>query len=225
LTDRRDLDFSLPMPAGGDASLAAECLKNHAQNGIRIRSRALITTMWARLALGDMFIHGIGGAKYDQVTDAIIARFFEIEPPAYVTVSGTLHLPVPHCKEAAEKVHRLRDRLRRLEFQPERFLESVSNSDGAQMAEARQLAEEKWSWIARRVTPENFRERFLAIRRLNGRLQCSVESIRDETFRALLRAEQNSRATSILTWREYAFCLFPGEEIQEFFSRLLPKRA
>ena len=30
-----------------------------------------MTTMFARLLLGDTFLHGIGGAKYDQVTDSM----------------------------------------------------------------------------------------------------------------------------------------------------------
>ena len=51
--------------------------------GVRLRPRALITTMFARLVLSDIFIHGIGGAKYDQVTDAIVRRFFAVEPPEY----------------------------------------------------------------------------------------------------------------------------------------------
>ena len=63
--------------------------------GIEIRPRALITTMYARLFLSDLFIHGIGGAKYDELTDAIIRRFFGIEPPAYMTVTGTVRLPIP----------------------------------------------------------------------------------------------------------------------------------
>ena len=37
--------------------------------GIKLRTRALTTTLFARLVLSDMFLHGIGGAKYDQVTD------------------------------------------------------------------------------------------------------------------------------------------------------------
>ena len=61
---------------------------------MKIRSRALITTLWARLALGDLFLHGIGGAKYDQVTDRLIERFFGLQPPGIMVLSATLHLPV-----------------------------------------------------------------------------------------------------------------------------------
>src|SRR5262249_52760991 len=37
--------------------------------GFKVRFRALTTTLYARLLLGDLFIHGIGGAKYDELTD------------------------------------------------------------------------------------------------------------------------------------------------------------
>ena len=224
VTDRHDLAFTLPMSRDGDASRAVECLQAHHRKGIRIRSRALITTMWARLALGDLFIHGIGGAKYDQVTDALIAGFFRVKPPGFLTVSGTLHLPVPHGDGSSNEVRILRERLRRIKFQPERFVDELDLLGEGQMAGIRHLETQKWDWIDKKVTPENCRERFLSIRRLNEGLQTWVEPIRDNTIRALGRAEQATRATSILTWREYAFCLFPGEALQSFFARLLPKR-
>ena len=50
--------------------------------------------MFARLFLCDLFIHGIGGAKYDQMTDAIIERFFGFAPPDYLTVTATAKLPI-----------------------------------------------------------------------------------------------------------------------------------
>ena len=53
---------------------------------------ALVTTLFARLVLSDLFIHGIGGAKYDQLTDELIRSFFGLAPPDYLVISATLHL-------------------------------------------------------------------------------------------------------------------------------------
>ncbi len=80
LSDRKAIRLSISL-AGNDASLAAEQLAELKRSGIKIRTRALITTLFARLLLGDLFLHGIGGAKYDQVTDLLIGRFFGLEPP------------------------------------------------------------------------------------------------------------------------------------------------
>src|SRR5262249_37449043 len=54
------------------------------QRGIKVRPRALTNTLFARLFLADLFVHGLGGGKYDELTDAIIRRFHGIEPPAFL---------------------------------------------------------------------------------------------------------------------------------------------
>ena len=69
LSDRQAVEIRLPLTPDGDAARAVEQLADWGRRGVKIRSRALITTLWARLVLGDLFLHGIGGAKYDQVTD------------------------------------------------------------------------------------------------------------------------------------------------------------
>src|SRR5207244_11160094 len=58
----------------------------------QLRPRALTLTLFARVCLGDFFIHGIGGGKYDEVTDVIIRDYFGLDPPAYQVLSATLHL-------------------------------------------------------------------------------------------------------------------------------------
>jgi hypothetical protein len=67
LTDRRALTLGLP----ADEDQQLEIWAAWEQRGVKIRPRALMTTMYARLVLSDLFIHGIGGAKYDEVTDNI----------------------------------------------------------------------------------------------------------------------------------------------------------
>jgi hypothetical protein len=60
---------------------------------VRLSPRALTLTMFFRLALVDQFIHGIGGGRYDQVTDRLIARHFNIEPPRFCVTTATLYFP------------------------------------------------------------------------------------------------------------------------------------
>ena len=50
------------------AALAQSPYAGLQTRGIKLRSRALTTTMFVRLFLADAFLHGIGGAKYDEVT-------------------------------------------------------------------------------------------------------------------------------------------------------------
>ncbi|MGB0716056.1 MAG: hypothetical protein ACPGXK_09270, partial [Phycisphaerae bacterium] len=59
-----------------------------AEAGASIRPRALTLTLIARLLLADIFIHGIGGAKYDRMTDDLIRRYFGCQPPGFTCVSA-----------------------------------------------------------------------------------------------------------------------------------------
>jgi hypothetical protein len=49
--------------------------------------------MFIRLLLADQFVHGIGGARYDQVTDKLIARHFGLAPPRFAVTTATMYFP------------------------------------------------------------------------------------------------------------------------------------
>src|SRR5689334_21153410 len=74
----RDFEFD---PAAKGFEAAAKLQEWLGQNRLRISPRALTLTTFFRLLLADQFVHGIGGARYDRVTDRLIARFLGIEPP------------------------------------------------------------------------------------------------------------------------------------------------
>ena len=81
--------------------------------------------MFARLVLSDIFIHGIGGAKYDQLTDAIVRRFFGVEPWEYLVATATLKLPLPrHSIEEADMA-RIDQMLRELRYHPELYVDAT----------------------------------------------------------------------------------------------------
>jgi len=67
---------------------------------LKIRPKALLLTLFNRLFISDLFIHGLGGAKYDMVTDEIIIEFFKVEPPHFLVPPALyisiLNLPLQH---------------------------------------------------------------------------------------------------------------------------------
>jgi len=210
LTDRRSLRISLPVTGQADMSRAIERLAAWHDQGVRLRPRALVTTMFARLVLSDIFIHGIGGAKYDQLTDAIVRRFFGVEPLEYLVATATLKLPLPRRSIEMADVARIDQLLRELRYHPELYV----NGNSA----AHALVSEKRRWVARHVPPHERRTRHEALERINRALYDLVQerrthllSERDE-LRALWRNE------TILGSREFAFCLFPADSLR---TRLL----
>jgi len=79
---------------GGDGWDDARRLANWLRGcGLRLSPRALTLTMFLRLALADQFVHGIGGGRYDQVTDRVIETFLGMEAPKFAVTTATLYFP------------------------------------------------------------------------------------------------------------------------------------
>ncbi len=77
-----------------DGRIAAErLLKWCRANQLRIAPRALTLTLFFRLFLADQFVHGIGGGRYDQVTDDFIHGLFAFDPPRFSVTTATLYFP------------------------------------------------------------------------------------------------------------------------------------
>ncbi|MHB8971115.1 MAG: hypothetical protein ACYC3X_14525 [Pirellulaceae bacterium] len=210
LTDRRGLLIPLTWAADEDIARCVEQLGAWHAQGVRLRPRAVVTTMFARLVLSDIFIHGIGGAKYDQLTDAIVRRFFAVEPPGYLVATATLKLPLPRHSVEEVDIARIELMLRELRYHPELHV------DGD--ADALHLVAEKRHWVAQQVPSEKKLVRHAAIERVNHALRALLHGRQTQ-----LIAERNElrllrRKQAILDSREYPFCLYPAETLR---TRLL----
>lgn len=213
LSDRQSWETRLPLTPDGQADRAVSHLLELQRNGVRIRSRALITTLWARLALGDLFIHGIGGAKYDRVTDLLVERFFKRPPPGIAVVSATLLLPIERERATNDDLRAVQRDLRGLLYHPERHL-------AASEVTAAHWVAQKNRWLGTPQTAENARQRCHAIREANTAMQPLLEARRSELADRFAQTEQKLRAAGVLASREYAFCLYPEASLRSFMSGL-----
>ncbi len=193
------------------------------RDGIKIRSRALMTTLYARLFLGEIFIHGIGGGKYDELTDQIIRDFYHLEPPKYLVLSGTLQLPLPSFPSRPMDCRRLARELRDLRWNPQRHLTGGADIEpvtSTNHLELNQPINEKTAWMAR--CPETLadrRQRFHELRKLTG-LLLPLVSQKGKQLQAQLEAcKREVEANRILQSREYAFCLYPEETLRPFLTQ------
>jgi hypothetical protein len=217
VSDRARIEIELPLTADGDARRAVEVLADLSARGICLRTRALTTTMFARLFLGDLFLHGIGGGLYDQLTDAIVRRFFQFEPPPFMVTSATMLLPVDREQVSRERAREVDRRLRELQYHPERFPPPTPDA----LAEFERWAETKARWIGVPQTPENARERCQAIRAANESMGRLLEAERRQTSAERDRLSRRLRAETVLSWREYAFCLYPKRTLEDFLLAFL----
>ncbi len=87
-------------PSAKDAWQQAESFAAWlAQMKLRLAPRALTLTSFLRLAVVDQFVHGIGGAIYDQVTDSLLQDWYGMEPPAFSVATVTLFYPAAAGRE------------------------------------------------------------------------------------------------------------------------------
>jgi hypothetical protein len=182
--------------------------------GYKIRSRALTTTLFGRLFLGDLFLHGLGGGKYDELTDAIMGDFYGIKPPAYLILTGTLHLPFPNLAVSEQDTRQLRHVERDMWWNPQRHVPDDSSGVA--------LKRSKIEWIHRATqTANERRERHEKLRELNRELRPFVNDQQTQTRQALDQMAEDLRVQQTQSRRDYAFCLFPESTLKLFCERFL----
>ncbi len=160
--------------------------------------------------LGDLFIHGIGGAKYDELGDLIAGRFFGIQPPGFLTVSMTLWLGLPADATTPADLAGIEGLLRDLEFNPDRHLSEPIPD------ELRSIIEGKKQAIAAPVSTARERKaRRLAIRRSNDALRPWVRAFSENAFSLCAETRRRLRSNRVARNREFSFVLHSEDRLRQ----------
>ncbi|HZW32598.1 MAG TPA: hypothetical protein VFF52_17925, partial [Isosphaeraceae bacterium] len=208
--DEDQVLVELPLTADGEACCAVERLRELPAQSVRLRTRALTTTLFCRFLLGDLFIHGIGGAKYDELGDEIARRYFGWEPPGFLTLSLTLWLNLPADPATPAELALVNRRLRDLTFNPQRWLSEPFPDAVRNWISARRQA------IAAPVTSRRQRiARRRIIRRCNEALQPWVEGMRAEWTARQARLQAGLRSHRLARNREFAFVLHSTSRLRQ----------
>jgi hypothetical protein len=212
ISDRKGLRLILDVSSDLSADKAIEQLAAAEARGIKLRPRALITTMYARLVLSDLFIHGIGGAKYDELTDLIIRRFFGIEPPAYVTATATFRLPIERPDVSLEDVRSVAQKMRDVRYRPESFLRDPRVMQDAALAQPLEdLANEKRDYLAKHDLRHCPQKVFDRLDRLNRAMHDLLRPVEEQLRAEHAKLVEQWKQSQLLSSREFSFCLFPSE--------------
>jgi len=177
-------------------------------------------TLYARVFLGDFFIHGIGGGKYDEVTDAIIRDYFGIEPPAYQVMSATLHLPLPAFPSGEQDLAAARRRVRELHWNPQRHVVPPSSDDPFVLrlvADRETLASSEPAATDRAARREWYRK----LADLNEQLRHHVWKQVPPAKANLARVKAEAAANAVLRRRDYSWVLYPEATLKPFLQQFL----
>jgi hypothetical protein len=209
---------TLPLAAEPNPEQAIAAWQQLEVHGYKIRSRALTNTLFARLFLCDLFVHGIGGGKYDELTDQLLNRFYELEPPGFMVLSGTLVLPLPAYPVTKATVQHLRRQWRDLHYNPQRHL----SAELAASDRVADLAAQREKCISQSpANPTERRKRFDHIRTLNRLLRSPLHKQEQATRAAWDLAREELQANAVLQRRDFAFCLYPEDKLRRFCTQFL----
>ena len=212
---------TLPRPLVGTVESTITRLRHLSAAGWKLRPRVLTNTLFARVFFADAFLHGIGGAKYDEMTDRLIERLFGVAPPSYLTVTATHRLPLGGWKVTPSDVAALKHRLWDFDHTPERHVsaEAFATEFAELLTEKQQLHAEQYVQDAldrhdpRRASRADNNHRRRRLRTISQRLATLANSTRETLSAAVENAESRLAANAILDSREFSFCLFPLDQI------------
>ncbi len=177
----------------------------------RLRPRALTLTLFARLVLADWFLHGIGGGKYDEVTDRLIADYCGLEPPRFQVVTATLRLPLPVPPTDAATLRQLHRHWRDLYWNPQRHLPATAPPVAVE------LARQKLALARDEPPPHDHPARtrwYGQLRRLTEQLRAFVTAPLHQTEQELQNQQRAWAAAQVLRRRDYPWVLYPAEPLQ-----------
>ncbi|MBW6467956.1 MAG: hypothetical protein K0B85_02190 [Coriobacteriia bacterium] len=187
-----------------------------ADSGLTLAPRAVTLTLFFRTFLADLFIHGLGGDRYDRVTDGIARAWWGIELPPYVVASLTMYLPLEAPIVSDEDIADLDRRVHRLTHNPDEALAEMSFDSADEQRHALALVEEKRR-LVQEISVDGADRKALGtrIRAVNDEMGILVAPLVAEVRarRDALVAQQ--RDSEVLTDRTYPFCLWSPAQIAD----------
>ncbi|MDO8880028.1 MAG: hypothetical protein Q7W44_04400 [Coriobacteriia bacterium] len=206
-------DTGVVASLGRSAESAAKALD---AEGLLVVPKALALTLFERLFVSDLFVHGTGGGRYDRVTDAIVRAYYGVEPPAFVVTSMTLLLPLGCPITTDAEVAALEHRLHRIEHNPDQVLGEVEFDTVGERVVAEDLAARKAALVAAISSPgANRKEIGLTIRDVNAELAALLSPLTEDVRSALGRVRSARDASAVLTDRTYPYCLWDPREVAD----------
>jgi hypothetical protein len=206
---------SVELPASGKAAVRA--LEDA---GCLIVPKALALTLFARVFCCDLFIHGLGGGRYDAVTDGVCRRYYGVEPPRFAMASLTLHLPLPAQPPAEADIGALQERMNRITHNPDAFVGEVEFDDPVKRRQADELVAEKAA-LLEQIAAAGADKKALGqrIRDVNAELGNVVEPVRSKLAETIGELEGRAAAAEILGDRTYAFCYWSADEMARWAGK------
>lgn len=197
-------------------------LKEISSQGYYIRPKAITLMLFLRLYLFDWFIHGIGGGKYETITDYILKHFYNEKNTYYgvVSLTSTLLEDKNLLCQSNKKVEKLISLSRKMRSNPERFHTPKAPSDHfKQLKLNKQMAINALNDSD--ATKAHKGLLFKEINSINSKLLSYISDKYADVLSELNEERSVKSQLEISDRRDYFFGLFPEERLANIVNGTL----
>ncbi|MCL2647749.1 MAG: hypothetical protein FWD61_12185 [Phycisphaerales bacterium] len=187
-----------------------------------VRPRALTLTMFVRLFLADLFVHGIGGALYDQITDGLLAKLFGQQLP-YACVSAAWLLPLGEGGQPLEnggEINQLLSQRHHLLHNPQLAIDPSTAEVAQRQALIRKIAESLATARRGKKAFEQRRQRFEQLHAMNEALHAKAPDILRKLDVQIAECRRARERNKVLLWREYFFGLHTMASLRQLIEKM-----
>lgn len=184
------------------------------QNNISIRPKAVTLALFARLYLASLFIHGVGGAGYEKITDSLIENFYSIKDLKFSAATATVSLKTIYPKYNPQKqLEELKAALRKMQNQPELYIDREKDENSQTITQKNQLIEISKNTNAPKHQKKQAYEK---IKNINKDLSKKIDEQITVTRKKI---KILSRSAQILNDRNFFFGTFPEHIIKNLANQ------
>lgn len=211
---------------GPDAVLATPegvvcAVRDVAGRSHELAPKAVALTAFLRAWFADVFIHGTGGYRYDEVCDDVVRAFWGVEPAPRTCVTGTLASPIPFDVVTLEDVASLRALVNRIAHHPREFLEEADLDERASL-EVEDLLAEKDGLVASLGSVDADRKALsMRIKEVDRTVALYLEPLRERLEAELDDLDRVRASQEVLSDRTLSYALYDPAEVAVFVSRSL----
>ncbi|MFC1782974.1 hypothetical protein ACFL02_05250, partial [Planctomycetota bacterium] len=194
------------------------------KSGFFLRPKAVPLTLFVRLFLADWFIHGVGGALYEDITDNLINNYFKLKPLTFGVVTATVRLPLIKPKNHDDDIAALNHKLHNIRHNPEKYIDDATGQSNA----VQTLISAKKTLLDQikrpGLTKEDKRLKWDRLQQTNVLLRKHTRSAVENIEKRIERAHKYNTSIKVCNYREYFFGLFDPKILPAIMESLRKER-
>jgi len=177
---------------------------------IPLAPKALALTIFARMLLADIFVHGTGGSRYDQIADRLMIRYYGIEPPEFAVVSVDANTTfVDELEILTDQLLQAKIALKRFRHHPETGIGIDCGVSADDLQEICALVQRKKDTVD--AIQQTGAEKALlgrALKELNAEIAAKLKPVEASLTQRVDEIEARLMHLKALSDRNYPYCFF-----------------